>query len=202
MPVPPSVPTSFVPQRGAPVRRSGDFDFGGAFAFIGYGAFLLALLFSGGVFAYEWYLKGVETRNIALLEEAESRIDDTTVQGFLRLNNRLIEGKRLLNGHIAFSGLLAAVEELIPTGVRLKSLDLSVGDQREAILRATGSAASLNALAAFSASLGGDATVKDAVFSSITIAKGGSVDFSLSATVTKEVITFGRDAVSDQTPTP
>src|SRR3989344_6977394 len=82
-----------------PSVRRGVFDFGGAFAFIGYGALALALLMAAGIFAYEWYLESVEGGARKELQEAQSAIDAATVESFVRLNDRLIEGKRIIERH-------------------------------------------------------------------------------------------------------
>ncbi|OGG82115.1 hypothetical protein A3H77_01795 [Candidatus Kaiserbacteria bacterium RIFCSPLOWO2_02_FULL_56_11] len=180
MAVPPSVPTSFVPRTTPPSVRRGVFDFGGAFAFIGYGAFALALLMAAGIFAYEWYLESVEGGARKELQEAQSAIDAATVESFVRLNDRLIEGKRIIERHPMTSAVFDLVEKLTPASVRLASLSLSFTDARIGIVSAKGTASSFNALAALSAALGRDGRIKDAVFSDISVEQGG-VSFTLSA---------------------
>jgi hypothetical protein len=170
------------------------FDFGGAFAFIGYGVFVIALLLAASVFGYDWYLKQQAAEKRAELQQAQASIDTATVQSFIDLNNQLIEGKRILDSHLVFSDIFGVIETLSPVNVRLNSLLLSATDARSGLLSAEGTAASFNALAALSEALGDDGRIKDAVFSGIAVDRNTErVSFGLSATVDPSLLAFRAD---------
>jgi hypothetical protein len=197
MAVPPTVPTSFVPRSGSLSFKNSAFDFGGAFAFLGYGAFVLALLAAGGLFAYNWYLGTVEAAKQADLQKAETSIDTSTVESFIRLNTHLSEGKRLLSGHLIFSKAFDLIASLAPTTVRLTSISILTSDAHTAVLSSTGSAASFNALAVFSDALGRESQIKNAVFSGLGIGKNGEVSFSLTANLDQSLTTFSVSSAAD-----
>jgi len=201
MAVPPNVPTSFVPRpsfSGGIKGAARNLDLGGAFAFLCYGVLAVALLAALAVFVYGRILANVAEGKQAELQEAQASIDIATVKSFIDLHDRLASGKQLLSGHVAFSGLLDLLEEITPVTVRLKSVNVTLADTRDARLTASGVATSFNALAGLSVGVGKDRRIKDAVFSGIAAEKGGAVSFSLAATVDPAIIEFSPSAAQDE----
>ena len=191
MALPPTIPTSLVPYSASASARRYRTDYGNAFQFFAYGVFALAVVLALAVFAYGRILAATKVAQDAELAKIEASIDPTTVEGFVRLRNRLVSGKSLLNNHPAFSGFFAAVGKLLPANARFSALALVQDAGGGAKLEAAGVAKSFNVLAVMSNNFATDGNIKDAIFSNLVInPKDNSVGFSLSATLSPKLIAF------------
>src|SRR5512133_329160 len=178
MALPPTIPTSFVPHAsGAPQKFRSDFT--NAFGIFSYA--VLGLLFVGalGVFLYGRVLASDLTAKDAALKTATDAIDQPTVEGFVRLRNRLNQSQTLLNKHAAFSNFFTALKNTLPANVRFTALHITLDSSGVAKIDGAGVAKSFNALAAVSTAFAADGRIKDAIFSKISINKDSSVSFGL-----------------------
>jgi len=149
--------------------------------------FLLAV----GIFFYGRILTAQKSSKDTALAAAEAKIDPATVEGFVRLRDRLLSGENLLAKHVAFSGFFSSIGGLMPTTVRFASLDLSVDDTGTIQLEGSGTAKNFNALAAVSLAFAQDGRIKNAIFSDIKVSiKDGSVTFALAATLDPKIVAF------------
>lgn len=189
MALPPTIPTSFVPHPNATSRKFST-DFTGAFGFFTYVVLGIVFLTALGVFFYGRILSADKASKDKELVAAEAETDSKTVESFVRLRNRLESSKALLEGHIAFSGFFSSFEKILPTTVRFTALHLSIGANGVSKIEGGGVAKNFNALAAASTAFAEDGRIKDAIFSNINVNKDGSVSFSLSAALDKEIIVF------------
>jgi hypothetical protein len=190
MALPPSIPTSFVPHSASGQARRFRTDYTGAFAFFCYIVLTIAVALAIGVFAYGRILSASKESKDAELAKAESEINQSTVEGFVRLRNRLVEGQTLLNNHVAFTTFFSTIGTLLPTTVRLSSLH-TLMDSTGPRIEGSGVAKSFNALAAASTALSKDGRIKDIIFSNINISsKDNSVAFTLTATLDPKIIAF------------
>jgi Tfp pilus assembly protein PilN len=200
MAVPPTVPTSFVPRPssfGSGPRRQA--DLGGAFAFLGYGIFVVTCLAALGIFLYGFYLDGrIEAKNEELIA-IQKEIDEASVQKLVALHHRLTLGRQLLDGHVVLSGFFDLLEEITLRSVYVSGIDLSVANGHNTTLTLSGVARNFNALAAQSKVVGDETLVNDAIFSNIKLNAGGSVGFTLSATLDDSLIKFALDTVTPAT---
>lgn len=190
MALPPNIPTSFVPHASTGEMRRARTDYTsvlGALAYLILGiAFILAL----GVFLYGRMLSSTQASEDAKLATAIKGIDPATVEGFVRLRDRLSEGGKLLNEHAAFSGFFSSLGKILPASVRFSSIHLSLGENGAPALEGSGIAKSFNALAAASTAFAKDGRIKGAIFSNISINKDSSVSFTLSATLVPSLVVF------------
>ena len=190
MDLPPTIPTSFVPQSAAASARRFRSDFTGAFGFFAYGILALVLMLALGVFLYGHFLSArLASKDIAVAK-AEASVDAATIEDFVRLRERLDASTELLDKHVALSGFFAVLEALLPSAIRLDTIHLSMSDARVAHLDAVGVAKSFNTLAFASSVFATDGRIKDAIFSGLTINKDGSVSFTLSGTLSPKIVTF------------
>ena len=190
MALPPSIPTSFVPRSAsAPVRRF-RMDFMGAFGFLAYVILVGVVALAIGVFVYDQILDTKLAAKNAELAKAQQEINSSTAEEFVRLNNQLTWGKTLLANHTALSGFFAALEKRLPATVRFSSLHLTVTDTKKLTLEAAGVARSFNALALASDSFAKEGTIKDVIFSHLTVNKDNSVSFALTATIEPALVAF------------
>jgi hypothetical protein len=190
MDLPPTIPTSFVPQSASAAARRFRSDFTGAFGFFAYGVLAVVFALAIGVFFYGRILAATQAGKDTALTKAEAAIDPATVVGFVRLRDRLNSGATLLANHVAFSGFFTLLETLQPTTVRLTSLHLALDDAKKVKLEGSGTAKSFNALAAASTAFATDGRIKEAIFSNIVVNKDSSVSFALAATLAPSLVTF------------
>lgn len=155
-----------------------------------------------GVFGYELYLKGARDAKQEELAAAQRAVDIDTVEGFIRLRDRLSATESILNQHVELSEFFGVLESRTLQTVRFSNLQISVNGDRSAEVEMEGVARSFNALAAQSASIAAEKRIKRAIFSDITVNDNGTVGFALSATLDPRIITSGEilPGISDDEP--
>ena len=149
----------------------------------------VSVLSAGAAFGYNLYLKGALERKSAQLAEAQSDVSIDTVEGFIRLKNRLSSVEQLLDQHVYLTEFLDVLELRTLQTVRFSSLSVSVSPDRSALIEMEGTARSFNALAAQSSEFAAEKNIKRAIFSGISVNENGTVAFSLTATVESRLIT-------------
>lgn len=189
MALPPTIPTSFVPHSTA-VPQKFRSDFTGAFGFFAYAVFGIVFLLALGVFLYGRILASNQSSKDAALAEQVKNIDQTTVENFIRLRDRLVSSGALLAKHAAFSEFFSSLEKILPSTVRFTTLRLSIDSTGVPEIEGSGVAKNFNALAAASTAFAKDGRIKDAIFSNIDIGKDSSVSFSLAATLDQKMVVF------------
>lgn len=197
MALPPTIPTSFVPYSASAATREYRSNYSGAFKFFIFGVLGITMALAVGVFVYERILTGMETSRVADLTNEENKVNASDIQDFLRLRNRLVQSKMLLDGHIAFSTFFNALGSILPATSRLSALHLTVGADGKVQLDAAGAAKNFNSLAVLSSQITNDGRIKDAIFSNIEIdQKNNSVSFSLAATLEPKIVEFAPETLT------
>ncbi|MHB1163395.1 MAG: hypothetical protein ACYCZZ_02660 [Minisyncoccota bacterium] len=194
MALPPTIPTSFTPHPAASATRRPYSDFAGAFGFFGYAVLGIVFLAALGVFLYGRVLASDVASKDAALAKAEASIDPATINGFVRLRDRLNSSQTLLANHVAPTGFFSVLEALLPVNVRFTSLHVAIDSTGVPKVDGLGVAKSFNALAAASGSFATDGRIKDAIFSKMTINKDGSVSFGFSASLDPKTVAFSPSA--------
>jgi hypothetical protein len=188
MALPPTIPTSFVPRPTAARRHS--VDLVGVFGFFMYAILGIVFLMALGVFSYGQILSAEQSRKDGELVAAEANIDQTTIEDFVRLSNRLKQGRTLLSKHVALSNFFNLIQTILPTNVRFSTLHVSFDSRGAPKVDGAGIAKNFNALAAASTAFAADNRVKDAIFSKLSVNKDSTVSFELSATLDPKLIVF------------
>lgn len=152
---------------------------------------IISIVLAAGVFGYEMYLKNARDQKSAQLAAAQKEVNIDTVEGFIRLKNRLNTVETLLNQHVALSEFFDTLESRTLQTVRFSGLSVAVEDDRSAEIKMEGVARSFNALAAQSSAIAAEKRIKRAIFSDISVNENGTVAFSLTATVDPRLITSG-----------
>lgn len=185
----PTIPTSFVPRQpvgsGRPQYSGRNYFLIGSIVLLG-----VMVLLSGAVFAYNRYLTTVRDEKLAALNSAKNSIDTSTVEGFIRLQNRLASAQTVLNDHIGLSQFFNFLEQQSLQTIRYNSLNITVADDRTATVVMTGTAKTFNSLAAQSSAFAQNTLIKRAIFSSFVINKDNTVDFSLTFGTDKSLTAF------------
>lgn len=200
MAIPPNIPTSFVPKQAIQassmhgIRRHG----ANPINIVAPGILLITVLAAGAVYGYERYLVDKKAVAAADLLAQEQHIDQEGVREFIRLRDRLSTGTKLLSDHVTLSTFFSKLEKITLQNVRFESLALTVGADRTAEIKMSGAARSFNALAAQSTLFSSDSSIHRAIFSGVNQNTDGTVDFSVSATVSPNLVTGGVPPASAQ----
>lgn len=162
----------------------------------------IAVVLSGLVFAYDRYLSYVADARAADLAKAQSSVSQDTVKGFVRLRDRFVAGKTLLNNHVVLSQLFDVLENITLQNVRYTNLKVSVAADRTATLDVNGIAKNFNTLAAQSNTIAADARFKRAIFSGIVLNADNTVGFHLTALIDPKLVVIGAAAAGTAVPPP
>ena len=190
MPLPSSIPTSFVPHPGGKQSRQYRSEIGSVLNLLAYVVLAVSVIAAIGVFAYGHLLAGEQAAKDAELKKAEANIDPSAVQNFIRLRDRLAASKTLLDNHVAISKFFTLLEEVLPSSTRFTNLHIVMDAKGSVSLQGSGVAQSFNALAAASNAFAKDGRIKDAIFSNISVASSGAVSFKLAATLDPELLAY------------
>lgn len=192
----PSIPTSFVPHEAVQHKRL-QTNFGIVFSSFAYLIFGAICLISAGVFFFDRVLDTrLQARTESLLAEGKS-VDSDTVDGFIRLRNRLNASKTILNSHVAFSNFFTSLAVFIPENVRFTTLHISLDSAGKAKVDGNGVAKNFNVLSATSAAFSEEDRIKDVIFSKINVNRDSTVSFSISATLDPKIIAYSPDSYVD-----
>lgn len=186
----PTIPTSFVPRETLASRARPRANLSGLFDIFAYAVLGIIFILALGVFFYGRILSATLESREAALAKAAAAIDPATVEGFVRLRDRLNASQSLLKNHVALSNFFASLEELLPANVRFSSLHISIDSTGKARVEGSGAAKNFNALAAASAAFASDGRIKDVIFSKIGILPDSSVSFGFSASLDPKLIVF------------
>ncbi len=188
----PTIPTSFVPRTSsfATARRPESLDFVGSLSILSYFLLALSIVAAITVFIYGRILASEHDSKTAQLDQAEAAIDTASVANFVHLRDRLSASNTLLNQHVELSNFFADLETITPLSVRFSALHFGVGQDRKALLQASGTAKNFNALAAASNAIGADGRIKDAIFSNISVTPASTVNFTLTASIDPSLLIY------------
>lgn len=171
------------------MQRPSRLDMGGAFSLVAYVIAGVAVLAAAGVFGYGYYLGTVRDAKAKELITAQQGLSQSTVEDFVRLQDRLTSASSLLDKHVTLSGFFDALEKLTLKSVRFTSFKLTLQDDGSADIEMAGTAGTFNALAAQAAAFGTEPNIKRSVFSNIAVNKDNSVNFTMTATLAPALIT-------------
>lgn len=161
---------------------------GNAFMVVAVGLLAIVGLLALGEFAYAHFLAGEMQSKSSQLTAQEQSVSQDTVEGFLRLRNRLTSAENILSQHVALSQFFDVLESLTLSEVRFTSLAITVNADRTADVKMTGTAKSFNALAAQSAAFAEESRIKQAIFSGISADKNGVVSFAVTAKLDPKLV--------------
>jgi hypothetical protein len=187
----PGIPTSFVPKQPVQLVRRPMASGNNLFLLVALAVAGLTIALAIGVFAYNKYLQHTLVSKQAQLVQAQGKVDNNTIEDFVRLRDRLSNGKDLLANHIVLSHFFDTLEGLTLQNVSFTTLKLSIAGDHTAKLQMAGTAKNFNALAAQSNAFAGEKRIKRAIFSDINLNSTKLVGFSLTADVDSKLIVEG-----------
>lgn len=185
----PSIPTSFVPRatlQNAPRRPSSSGH--NFFLMIALAIFFLMVIAAVAVLLYARYLNHARDEKAAELQQAQSSIDRNTVRDLIRLRDRFVSARTLLDSHIQLSGFFDVLEGVTLKNVQYDSLKVTVADDHSAKIEISGTAKNFNTLAAQSNAVAAEKRIRRGIFSDISLNKDNTVRFLLTADVDADLI--------------
>lgn len=185
----PQVQASFIPKKSLETGagRGGGF---GLFFLIAILIFIASLVAAGGSFLYEQYLNKTLADKKVSLDRAQGAYEPNTIEDLARLDQRITQAKTLLAKHTAMSAIFAFLSTQTLEKVSFSTFGLTMQPDGGAQLQLAGKADSFSTVALQSDQLGASKVLKDVVFSGITVAADGSVDFTVSATVNASLLGY------------
>lgn len=196
-PSPTTIPTSFVPKQPVRTASAPQYQRGGGntFLYVALLVLLVVVVASGAVFAYQQYLTSARNAKAEEVKQAQERINNETVEDFIRTRNRFIAAGTLLDKHVTLSSFFSLLESLTLETVRFNSFTFKRAEDGTSEIQMDGTARSFNALAAESSIFAGEKRIKRAIFSDISVDQNNSVTFSLSAELDPRLISYSAEAV-------
>lgn len=192
MAISPGIPTSFVPKQpvqpvaNRPMRSSNN-----VFLIVSLVIFAIVAVLAAGTFAYDRYLTHELATKKADLATAQSKVDENTIEEFVRLRDRLSNGESLLTNNVTLSQFFDVLENLTLQNVRFNSMKLVVANDHTATIDITGTAKNFNTLAAQSNAFATEKRIKRAIFSAITLTQDKLVGFRLTADLDPKIVVAG-----------
>jgi hypothetical protein len=183
--------TSFIPKqplveskvKKAPVSTS-------IFAVAGWFVFLITVLASLGVFAYEQYLtKSIAEKNVELNNRIKS-FDTSDVDHFVQLNDRLQAATSLLNTHLAVSSLFTLIAQNTVQSVQFTDMSYRSDDAGKLTLSLSGKAPNFASVALQSDTFSAEQYMHNQVFSNLGLDKDGGVLFRFTASVDPSAVQY------------
>ena len=192
--MPPQAPTSFIPKKpldsGMTYRESGGLGF---LFFISLFIFIASLVAAGGVFAYQNFLASSVASKSSSLQKAEGAFDPSTINDLVRLDSRINNAETLLQNHVAASAVFAFLSQQTLQNVQFTSFDYELQSDNSANITLAGQADSFSTVALQSDQFGASSLLKNVVFSDVKTGTGGTVSFSVSATVVPALINYAKN---------
>lgn len=148
----------------------------------------LAIAGAGATFVYQYVLESIRDNKAKELAAVEATTNRATIDEFIRLRDRLVASRTILDGHVALSQYFDVLEALTLKTVSYDSLELVEAEGGRIELTMNGEARTFNTLAAQSAAFASEKRIKRAIFSDIQVTQSGRVSFSLSAELAPELI--------------
>lgn len=195
----PQVSTSFIPKKALTEQkvRAGGM---GLFTLIAILVLLVSLIAAAAAFGYGQLVQKQLADKKAQLDINEGAFDPATIQVLVRLNSRLDQAKLLLAKHVAPSGIFDFLADNTLVNVQFTSMQYALNPDGTATVELDGEADSFSTVALQSDALGASQSLKDVVFSNITVEPSGRVSFVVQATVDPSLISYSKELA--QTPAP
>ncbi len=192
MAISPSIPTSFVPRQQAPEQPKRQYSrANNILAVIAYAILFIAFIASAATYAYAQYLTHSLDAKSQALVAAQASVDESQVQNFIQLRDRLSSAQSLLTNHVTLSTLFDALESVTIQSVQFTTLKVSVAADRSAQIDIDGLAKNFNSLAVQSNAFSTQKGIKQAIFSGINADKDSGITFHLAAIADQSLVVGG-----------
>ncbi len=191
----PKFQTSFIPQK--PVASSAGSGFTAPkmpqavniFNVIAGVVFAIAVMASAGVFVYKQVLNSQIAKESTALAQARTAFDSGTIQNLIDVSSRIMSAGKLLDSHVAMSGLFNLLQSLTVQKVSFTNFSFTKKDGSLTISM-DGESAGYDTLAAQANIFAQSPFIKEPTFSSFDLAANGNVIFKFSAMIDPNLISY------------
>lgn len=197
----PKFQTSFIPKKSLSQTGSYSPPTIGILSMIATLVFLAAVGIAGGLFIYEKVIGeqigGYQTD----LERARAEFNPEKINELTRLNKRIENTKKLLNGHLAVSNFFKLLESNTLKTVRFNEFDFTSEGLNTVVIKMTGQANSFSSIALQADRLNANSMFKNTIVDNINLEKFGNVSFSVTTSVDPSVVSYREVIMSSGTGT-
>ena len=187
---------SFIPKQSLTAASRGGGI--GIFFLLALIIFVMSLVSAGAAFGYQQILNNTIAGKDDSLRKAEGAFDAGTIQDLLRMDNRLVQARGLLQKHVAPSAILYFLSTITLERVQLNSFNVTLNKNGSASLGITGMADSFSGVALQSDQFGSTKVLKDVIVSGVSVNEVGKVSFAVNATVDPSLILYSNNLSQSQ----
>jgi len=194
----PQVPASFIPKKPLIEVRQGAGPGAGLLVLLSVLLFVLSLVGAGGVFAYTGILNASISNQDASLKADEAAFEPEVITDLSRLDDRLTQTQKLLQNHLAPSGVFDFLSTITLAQVQFTNFSFKKQADGSAVISLDGVGDSFSTVALQSDQFGSTRLLKDVIFSDVAIGTGGKVTFSVKATLDPSLYLYSKQSASTQ----
>lgn len=191
----PQFKTSFIPKQpitAAPRRSKGTAV--GFFYLLGLIVFIASLALAGGLTFWKFYLERSIATKDQELAELQASFNVREIEALKRLGRRMEAGGEILESHVALSPFFELLESLTLQDVQFSEFSFGRLMGGAAGVEMTGRGKSFSAVALQSDLFGKSEYIEDPIFSDLALDESGNVVFTVAATLSPDLLSYGRSA--------
>lgn len=158
--------------------------------------FIIAVLISGGLLAYRWYLSNDIENMLQTLDNERQAFQPALIKELVRLDTRINSAQAILAGHLAPSRLMELLEDTTLSSVRFTDFTYASISANQIAVELSGTARSFESVALQSDVFGGNEHFRSPVFSGIDLDESGSVVFKVSMNVSPDLLRYADTVVA------
>lgn len=185
----PQVQASFIPKRSLDTTASRGTGYG-LFFLLAILIFIASVASAAGSFLYKQYLITTLEGKKESLKTNQGAFDPETIQNLARMDQRINQSMTLMAKHIAPSAVFALLSKETLEQVSFDSYSFVLQSDGSAKIDLIGKANSFSTVALQSDQFGASKSLRDVVFSGITVDQMGFVSFAVSATVDASLLSY------------
>jgi len=165
---------------------------------VGSALFVISLLASGAVFAYEKYLLSRISNMQTALEEAKTALNPELVKELSRSHDKIESAKEILMRHVALTNFFSLLESLTLEALRFSRFTYSFSMEKGIVVEMTGEAGDYKTVALQSEIFSKESSIVNPLFSNLDLNEKGNVTFNFEARLTPDSILYSKN-VDDST---
>ncbi len=161
--------------------------------------FIVTIATAAGLYFYSKVLDTKVTNETKTLQENEDRLELTTLEQYIRLDDRIEAAKQILHNHTAVTPIFDTLQKTVLKSIQFSSLTLTFGGQDKISLSMKGQTLNYGSIAFQSDILSKDENglIKNPIFSDLNLDPSGNVSFSFTATLDPSLILYERNLNQD-----
>lgn len=160
--------------------------------------FVLSILLSGGVYAYEFYLRSDIDKMGIDLQAARDSLEPDIIKRISDLDERIVSTKNILESHTIISPLFSYLENWTVSNVRFTQFAYTTTDEGLRI-EMSGEARGYSSVAQQAEIFGAeDSPMQNPIFADLNLDEEGRVTFSFEATVDPSLVSFKNEIGVDE----